>query len=98
MAAVSSNCWNAKDKSPLLEVTQGTHVKYVGFGDIEKDAASVHGNCAISPACGFYYFEITVLNRGREGFICVGFCGPNFSTSKLPGNISDVTNPAIMTH
>jgi Ran-binding protein 9/10 len=34
-----------------------------------RDAAAVRADCPIPPACGIYYYEVTVLDRGNKGYI-----------------------------
>eukprot|EP00038_Savillea_parva_P031779 m.90395 g.90395 ORF g.90395 m.90395 type:complete len:431 (+) comp9858_c0_seq2:253-1545(+) len=78
-------CWNEKDKSPLLEVTQGLQVRYQGRGDSDKDAASVRANHPISPSLGLFYFEVTIRDKGRDGYIGIGLCTASTNTNRLPG-------------
>lgn len=33
----------------------------------DKDASAVRTNFAMPRACGIYYFEIEILNRGQKG-------------------------------
>jgi len=40
-----------------------------GPGTEDKDAASVRADTPVPPDCGVYYFEVTVINPGRECFI-----------------------------
>lgn len=40
-----------------------------GPGTEDKHAASVRADTPVPPDCGLYYYEVTVLNRGRDGFI-----------------------------
>ncbi len=40
---------------------------YVGVGKNHKDAASVRGIHPIPASCGIYYFEIKIVNKGRDG-------------------------------
>lgn len=77
--------WNDKDKSPLLEVTQGLQVKYLGLGESDKDAAAVRTNNPIPPSVGHFYFEITIKNKGRDGYIGIGLCAGSTSMNRLPG-------------
>jgi len=77
--------WNDKDKSPLLEVTQGLQVKYLGLGESDKDAAAVRTNHPIPPSVGHFYFEITIKNKGRDGYIGIGLCAGSTSMNRLPG-------------
>eukprot|EP00035_Acanthoeca_spectabilis_P024446 m.453835 g.453835 ORF g.453835 m.453835 type:complete len:433 (-) comp20562_c0_seq1:25-1323(-) len=84
-AVLVPTCWNEKDKSPLLEVTQGLQVKYQGRGDSDKDAASVRANHPIQPSLGLFYFEVTIKNKGRDGYIGIGLCTASTNTNRLPG-------------
>eukprot|EP00053_Salpingoeca_punica_P008988 m.80271 g.80271 ORF g.80271 m.80271 type:complete len:425 (+) comp14838_c0_seq1:238-1512(+) len=77
--------WNAKDKSPLLEVTQGVRVKYVGNGETDRDAASVRSIQPIHPLAAVYYFEVKIISKGREGYIGIGLCSSQASMGRLPG-------------
>eukprot|EP00912_Choanoflagellata_sp_UC4_P001560 UC4_evm1s991 len=77
--------WDNRDKSPLLSMVHGLRVKYRGQGDSEKDAVSVRANRPLPPACGLYYYEIKIINRGRQGFIAVGLCSESSQKDKLPG-------------
>ena len=40
-----------------------------GPGTEDKHAASVRADTPVPPDCGLYYYEVTVINRGRDGFI-----------------------------
>ena len=40
-----------------------------GPGTEDKHAASVRADSPVPPDCGLYYYEITIINRGRDGFI-----------------------------
>jgi len=33
-----------------------------------RDAAAVRADCPIPPACGIYYYEVTILDRGNKGY------------------------------
>jgi len=78
-------CWNEKDKAPLLEIFQGLQVKYTGRGDSDKDAASVRANFPIDPSLGLFYFEVTIKNKGRDGYIGIGLCTATTNKHRLPG-------------
>ena len=45
----------------------GLRVKYIGPGDDDKHAASIRTSDPVLDA--FFYFEVEVLNKGRDGFI-----------------------------
>ncbi|KAJ3251498.1 Ran-binding protein 9 [Boothiomyces macroporosus] len=57
---------------------------YTGPGKTESDAAVVLGNVPI-PAVGIYYYEVTVVSKGRDGYISVGLSTHNKTSTKLPG-------------
>ena len=40
-----------------------------GPGNEDKDAASVRADYPVPADLGLYYFEVTVVNKGRDGFI-----------------------------
>jgi hypothetical protein len=35
----------------------------------DRDAAAGRTNFSIPPACGIYYFEIEILNKGAKGYV-----------------------------
>ncbi|KAJ1565696.1 hypothetical protein HK405_011803, partial [Cladochytrium tenue] len=75
-----------KDNYTMLNLTEGDlHVKYNGPGKTDEDAASIRANLPIPSRCGVYYFEVTVLSRGREGFMGVGICEKSVALNRLPG-------------
>lgn len=51
----------------------------------DSDAASVRANHAIPSSTGLFYYEATVLSKGRDGFIGVGFCREDVLLTRLPG-------------
>eukprot|EP00051_Salpingoeca_urceolata_P001624 m.42554 g.42554 ORF g.42554 m.42554 type:complete len:413 (+) comp11555_c0_seq3:227-1465(+) len=79
------SAWNARDKSPLLEVHQNVILKYLGTGETDKDAAAVRANHPLSASSGLGYFEIKIISKGRDGYIGIGLCGPQTQTNRLPG-------------
>ena len=34
----------------------------------DRDAAAVRATCPIPPACGVYYYEVEIINRGIKGY------------------------------
>jgi hypothetical protein len=78
--------WNSKDKYSYLELSkQNLRVLYNGPGKNDSDAASIRADHGISSSCGLYYYEVTILNKGREGFIGIGFSTSSASLNVLPG-------------
>lgn len=58
--------WNKDDKEAALEVLgDGYEVRHTGRTSSEHEASAIRADHYISPSCGVYYFEITVLN-GRQ--------------------------------
>ncbi|KYR00730.1 hypothetical protein DLAC_02771 [Tieghemostelium lacteum] len=77
--------WNIKDKSLLLDVTgNGYRVSYK-TGKTENEAALIRANCPIPISCGIFYFEITVISKGKDGYIGIGVCTSQMPTNRLPG-------------
>jgi hypothetical protein len=78
--------WNSKDKcSHLVVKGNGMVVEYTGTGKSDHDAGTVRANYPITPSCGIFYYEIRVLDKGRDGYIGVGVCTANMQLSRLPG-------------
>jgi hypothetical protein len=60
--------WNRDDKEAALEVLGegGVEVRHTGRASSEHEASAVRADHYISPACGVYYFEITVLHKRKD--------------------------------
>ncbi|KRZ63180.1 Ran-binding protein 10 [Trichinella nativa] len=56
-----------------------------GAGKTHKDAAAVRSNCPIPAACGLYYFEVKIINKGRDGYIGIGLSQSSVCLNRLPG-------------
>lgn len=37
----------------------------------EKEAAAARANHPIPPACGIYYYEVTITDKGVKGYVLV---------------------------
>ncbi|KAL3132475.1 hypothetical protein ABBQ32_009024 [Trebouxia sp. C0010 RCD-2024] len=72
------------DGKRCLEVT-GLKIKYVGPGDEDKDAASVRADYSVPFDVSLYYYEVQVVNKGRDGFVGIGFSTQDVSLNRLPG-------------
>lgn len=58
--------WNKEDKEAALEVLgDGYEVRHTGKASSDHEASAVRADHYMSPSCGVYYFEITILN-GRH--------------------------------
>ncbi|PSK49422.1 hypothetical protein B9Z65_8217 [Elsinoe australis] len=78
--------WNEVDKCYGLEIMgHGLEVKYQGTVRTPDDAAAVRSDHPIPRECGIYYYEVTVLSRGKEGLIGIGFSSIKPSLNRLPG-------------
>lgn len=67
-----------------LDVT-GLRVKYKGPGSDDRDAASIRSNNPIPKGCPVYYFEVEILNKGRDGYIGIGMAVKDVKLDRLPG-------------
>ncbi|KAG9986504.1 SPRY-domain-containing protein, partial [Aureobasidium melanogenum] len=78
--------WSDIDKWPGLELSAGgTEVKFTGSTKTSDEAAAIRSDHPMPKEVGIYYFEVTVLSRGKEGLIGIGFSGPKASLNRLPG-------------
>eukprot|EP00128_Syssomonas_multiformis_P017080 Colp12_sorted_trinity150504_noHs@2266 len=78
--------WNQKDKNQFLDLTHNSlRVHYKGQGKDDTQAAAVRANHPIPSACGVYYYEVRVIDKGRDGYIGIGVCAPSCPLSQLPG-------------
>jgi hypothetical protein len=60
--------WSTRDKCTFIGLSQrNLRVHYKGAGKNHRDAAAVRTAHPIPAACGLYYFEITVVSKGRDG-------------------------------
>jgi Ran-binding protein 9/10 len=58
---------------------------YTGTGKSDLDAAAVRSNNPIPQGCGIYYFEVTIVSKGRDGYIAIGFQASTVPLGRLPG-------------
>jgi Ran-binding protein 9/10 len=63
----------------------GCRAKYVGQGTDDRDAASVRADHPVPADCPIFYFEVEIVNAGRDGFIGIGFCTRDVNLDRLPG-------------
>lgn len=79
--------WSDQDKYPGLEITNaGLDVRYSGVASkAETEAASVRADFPMSPACGIFYYEVTVNSKSKDSAIAVGFSTAQASLERLPG-------------
>lgn len=77
--------WNQNDKSPHIQVGQQNTLSYVGPGKSENDAAAIRTVSAIPVSLGIFYWELQILNKGRDGHIGIGIGTGTVSLNRLPG-------------
>lgn len=59
--------WDKDDKDGALEVLgDGYEVRHTGRPSADHEASAIRADHYISPSCGVYYFEITVLNKKKD--------------------------------
>lgn len=63
--------FNDRDRCPILELlNDGMDAKFAGPAKgTDTDAASVRADHPIPSSCGIYYYEVTILSRGSQGFV-----------------------------
>ncbi|KAI8922040.1 ran-binding protein 9-like protein [Powellomyces hirtus] len=80
------NQWNMKDKNQSLELSANCQrISYTGLGQLDSHAAAVRSNYPIPPQCGLFYYEVTVVSKGRDGYIGIGLCTQSVQLNRLPG-------------
>ena len=78
--------WNDDDRMGGLEIlADGTEVRFNGVIKTSDEAHSIRADHPMPRECGLYYFEVTVLSRGKDGLIGIGFSGRKASLNRLPG-------------
>ena len=60
--------WNDTDKFPQVEIEEGgRQAKFAGPQKTQDEAASVRADCPMPRQCGIYYYEVTVVSKGKDG-------------------------------
>ena len=79
--------WNDQDKYPGLDISNGgLDIRYSGAASkADIEAASVRADFPMSPACGIYYFEVTITSKSKDTAIAIGFSTADASLERLPG-------------
>lgn len=78
--------WSTKDKSSSIDLSSGClRVTYKGAGKYDSDAAAVRTTLPVPPSCGIFFFEVTIVNKGRDGYIGIGVASGSASLARLPG-------------
>nr|CAB3265425.1 ran-binding protein 10-like [Phallusia mammillata] len=78
--------WSSQDKFTFIGLSQDNlKVHYKGQGKTHRDAASIRASASIPVACGIYYFEVTIVNKGRDGYMGIGLSAHGVNLNRLPG-------------
>jgi hypothetical protein len=76
--------WNDADKFAQLDIEDnGRQAKFSGAQKTHDEAAAVRADFPMPRQCGIYYYETTVISKGRDGLVkCSAGCG---KANSLPG-------------
>ncbi|KAL1302833.1 hypothetical protein AAFC00_003166 [Neodothiora populina] len=78
--------WSDTDKCSGLEVLNGgSEVRFAGQTKTSDEAAAIRSDHPIPKEVGLFYFEVTILSRGKEGLIGIGFSNQKANLNRLPG-------------
>ncbi|KAK5121297.1 hypothetical protein LTR85_005463 [Meristemomyces frigidus] len=78
--------WSEDDRMSGLEIlAEGTEVRFGGVTKTSDEAASIRSDYPMPRECGLYYFEVTIISRGKDGMIGIGFSGRKANLNRLPG-------------
>ncbi|KAF0539416.1 SPRY-domain-containing protein [Gigaspora margarita] len=93
---VLPTAWDIENKSPLLNIdSNGLRVIYTGLDD--NKAAIIRANHPIPSQCGIFYFEVEIINKGKNGMIGVGYCSKQNDKKKDDSIIkTDYINNMLM--
>ena len=62
--------WNDGDKFAQLEIEDnGRLAKFSGAQKSHDEAAAVRADFPMPRQCGIYYYEITVISKGKDGYV-----------------------------
>jgi hypothetical protein len=79
--------WAEVDRYGGLEIGQdGCDIRYNGVHkNTEHEASAARADHPMPSQGGIYYFEVTILSKGKDGMIGIGFSGSKASLERLPG-------------
>ncbi|KAJ1912703.1 hypothetical protein IWQ60_009546 [Tieghemiomyces parasiticus] len=85
-AALPPGEWTKKEGTEPIALSNGNlQANYTGQGLRDADAASIRSNRPIPSQCGIYYFEVTITDKGHDGFIGIGLSHSTTAATRLPG-------------
>jgi hypothetical protein len=62
--------WNETDKILQMELEDnGRLAKFTGTQKLNDEAASVRTDYPMPRQCGIYYYEVTVVSKGKDGWV-----------------------------
>jgi hypothetical protein len=62
--------WNEGDKFPQLDLEDnGRQAKFSGSQKTHDEAAAVRADSPMPRQCGIYYYEVTVISKGKDGYV-----------------------------
>ncbi|KAI9561190.1 hypothetical protein GHT06_012146 [Daphnia sinensis] len=78
--------WSCTDKNNFIKLSH-MHLRahYKGYSRSVKDTSCVRSDHPIPLACGLYYFEVKVIDKGIKGSIAIGIGTKKMNLSILPG-------------
>ncbi|RIB26953.1 concanavalin A-like lectin/glucanase domain-containing protein [Gigaspora rosea] len=79
--------WNLDDKSTFLSInSSGLRVNYEGLGESDDDIGAIRANHPIPQQCNLFYYEVDIINEGKNKIIGIGFCEKTVNLNKrMPG-------------
>ena len=78
--------WSEEDKMTGLEIQgKGMEVRFGGVTKTQDEAATIRTDHPMPRECGIYYYEVTILSRGKDGLIGIGFSTKRAALNRLPG-------------
>ncbi|KAI4245703.1 MAG: hypothetical protein LQ352_006523 [Teloschistes flavicans] len=79
--------WAETDKDPAMAIGEdGLEVHFIGGSKLhDHEAAAIRTDYPMPAQGGIYYYEVTIVSKGKDGMIGIGFSGPKVSLEKLPG-------------
>ncbi|KAF0447961.1 SPRY-domain-containing protein [Gigaspora margarita] len=78
--------WNLDDKSTYLSVdSSGLRVNYEDLGK-SSEIGAIRANHPIPPHCKLFYFEVDIIDEGKNKIIGIGFCEKEVDLNRMAGN------------
>ena len=83
-------CWSQDEKYQFISLSDDKlRVHFTGkgktYGDAEREASAVLTPHSIPVTSGIYYYEVTIMNKGRDGRIGIGLAPKGVNLNRLGG-------------